>query len=239
MNTVTSDVPLPDGLWAQIEKVAGEGKAVPGAEPKEEHKDEKPKPKAPSSTGEVPSKFMGIKVYLVEDTPGILGGRNYELQFGEGGGELDFKDFVADKTGNFKIAIEPQLPIPAPPKDEHGEAKPEGEAKAEPVPVEIPEPGQLKIFYLSNAIRRSYDNETLGGGCRNYYDITTYFDKSMKADGIAATTTAARHVSALAGTYFFAQNWGSKIYLAHLTIKDSRFRDLQCKPIVKKEKPNH
>ncbi len=153
-----------------------------------------------------PTKFFGIRVFLSEKNRGILGGTNHELVYGEGGGELDLADFLQTKNGSFHIAVEAMI-----------EGRPE-----KPKPVR-------QVFYLSNAVKRHLGNEAVGAGCGTYHDITGFFDGAMKSEGIQANTTAGRHVSTLAGTYFFAIPYEHHLYLAHLTIKDSRFRVLHCR----------
>ena len=176
--------------------------AVPAAE---EHKSDGHGGSKNTSNEPLPTKFMAIKVYLAEKNRGILNGENVELSFHEGGGELDLADFTASKQGSFYIAIEPVFKTP-------DDSKP-----------------KLDVFYLSNAVKRNVEHETFGAGCNTYHKISHFFEKTMKHDGILVNTTAGRHVSQLAGTYFFAIPHGGRLHLAHLTIKDSRFRSLQCR----------
>lgn len=183
MPSTGADVRLPVGLWNKIEAVQrGSDESVTGLE--------------------IESEFMPIKVFLIEKNKGILGGRNHELFFSEGGGEIDLKDFVADQKGTFFIAFEPvAASTDAPPR----------------------------VFYLSNATQRTLGRETLGAGCNKYFELTTAFSVAMKSDGIQANSTDGRHVSALAGTYFFAVPQAGKLHLAQVTIKDSRYRSLHCR----------
>jgi hypothetical protein len=153
-----------------------------------------------------PTKFFGIRVFLSEKNRGILGGVNHELIYGEGGGELDLADFLQSKNGSFYFAIEAMI-----------EGKPDK-----------PKP-ERHVFYLSNAVKRRLGNEAVGAGCGTYHDITGFIDNVMKGEGIQVNTTAGRHVSTLAGTYFFAIPYENHLYLAHLTVKDSRFRVLHCR----------
>ena len=156
--------------------------------------------------GVLPTEFAPLKVYLVEKNRGVLHGINHEIVFGPGGGEIDLQDFVENRKGSFYFAVEfmPDLP------------------------VEKASTGR-KIFFLSNSVRRHNKAETIGNGCHNYYDITTSFDAAMKTDGYALNTTDLRHVSALAGTFFFVMKTEGKLSIAQLTIKDSSHRALQCR----------
>jgi hypothetical protein len=149
----------------------------------------------------LPSEFSPLKVYLIEKNKGILGNENSELQYGPGGGELDLRDYVAPKNGSFYFAVEfmPAL-----------------------------EKAERKVYFLSNSVVRKLGGVTLGSGCEAYYDVTSAFKKAMSHEGFLVNTTGGRHVSALAGTYFFAAASEGKLYLARLTVRDSSQRSLQC-----------
>lgn len=187
MPSSTGDVKIPVGLWEKIEAV---------------HIVEGGGPSKAAGKDEVHTEFMPVKVFLIEKNRGILGGRNHELLFGEGGGEIDLKDFAGAQKGTFYIAFEALV--------EGNEHPP-------------------RVFYLSNAVRRQVGRDAMGAGCKGYYEITSSFAKAMKTDGYQVNTTAARHVSALAGAYFFAISRAGKLHLAQVTIKDSRYRALHCR----------
>lgn len=152
-------------------------------------------------SGEVPTDFMPIKVFLIEKNKGVLGGENHLLSFGPGGGELDLANFLGERQGTFHIAFEIGL--------ERGD-------------------NPFKVFYLSNARKREIDGITYGAGCNTYHDITGFFEKSMKGEGIRVNTTQERYVSVLAGTYFFALSHEGQLRIAQVTIRDSRFRQYHC-----------
>jgi hypothetical protein len=151
-----------------------------------------------------PTEFAPLKVYLIERNRGILGRRNHAISFGNGGGEIDLADFVAPLNGSFYFAAEFLADVP-----------------------EL----QPKIFFLSNGIRRKskQGEESLGAGCDVYLDMSSAFANAMKRDGIVLNTTEARHVSVMAGTYFFVAVHEGKLHLASLHVKDSSRRELQCR----------
>lgn len=151
----------------------------------------------------LPTEFAPLKVFLIEKNRGILRRQNTELAFGPGGGEIDLRDLVESKRGSFYLAFE---------------FMPEADPKAE-----------HKVFFLSNGIRRKRGDEKIGNGCDRYYDVTKAFDKAMKGEGFLLNTTDQRHVSALAGTFFFATKHADKLFLAQLTVKDSGQRALHCR----------
>lgn len=164
-----------------------------------------PKPAGPSTVtmmeSTLPTEFEPLKVFLVERNRGILKRGNTEIQFGPGGGELDLNDFVQDRNGSFYFIVQFMSDAPV---------------------------SQLKVFYLSNALQRSRGADRLGVGCNKYLDITSAFTNAMKAEGFLMNTTDFAHVSALAGTFFFAAAHERKLHLAQLTIKDSSRRSLHC-----------
>lgn len=151
----------------------------------------------------LPTEFAPLKVYLIEKNRGILQRQNVSIEFGPGGGELDLRDLVQNKSGSFRLAVE--FLADAPPE------------------------AVRKVFYLSNSVRRKRGSEVIGNGCNRYYDITSVFTKAMKSKGLLLNTTDQRHVSALAGTYFFAVKHEGKLNLAQLTIRDSGQRALHCR----------
>lgn len=144
--------------------------------------------------GPLPSVFTPIKVYLVEKNRGVLSGGHTEILYGPGGGELDLKDFMGAKNGSFYLAVEFMPEV---------------------------ENVERRIFHLSNSVVRTVGKETLGSGCNTYFEVSKGFEKAMQKDGLLLNSTDKRHLSALAGTLFFAANHEGKLHLAALTVKDS------------------
>jgi hypothetical protein len=149
----------------------------------------------------LPSVFSPVRVYLVEKNQGILTKGHTEIILPAGGGEIDLNEFVQPKNGSFYFTAEflPNL------------------AKAE-----------RRVFFLSGAPERDLQGESFGAGCRTYFDVSSVFNKTVAREGFLVNTTDGRHISALAGTYFFAAAHEGKLYLASLIVKDSVRRKLQC-----------
>ena len=168
-----------------------------GGEPKKEMKEEGPA-KPPQ-----PTVFSPLKVYLIEKNPGILQNGNTQIDFGPGGGEIDFRDFVDPHNGSFYFVADfmPDL-----------------------------EDAVRNVYYLSRAEKRKIGKDTFGAGCESYFNVTTAFTKALKGTGFLVNTTAGRHISALAGSYFFTAAAKGKLYLASLTIRDSADHKFQCPP---------
>ncbi len=182
MPAAAADVRLPTKLWNLFEN--------PNITNNEEADSKKP------------TEFMGLKVFLYERNKGILGGENHLLVFPPGGGEVDFRDLVSEKSGSFYFVAEPKTKIEKP---------------------------NLKVYFLSNSNTRELKGVIVGSGCDSYFDISTAFSKAVAGQGFLLNTTDQRHISATAGTFFFVIDDGQKLHLARLTVKDSRYPAVQCK----------
>ena len=209
LSHVPENVALPRSLWEKIENLinsenenatGGGGEAAKG-EAKKEAKNEG-EGGAKSHKGlSLPTVFAPLKIFLVEKNKGILTRGNTQITFGPGGGDMDLRDFVQDRNGSFSLIVDfvPEL-----------------------------EGAQTHVYFLSNSVIRHHDKEILGSGCNTYFDVSSAFAKAAKLDGFLINTTENRHVSALAGTYFFAAVHERSLYLASLVIRDSSQRKLQC-----------
>lgn len=152
---------------------------------------------------EIPTDFFAFHVYLVEKTKGVLKKGNVDLQFGKGGGVLNLEDFVNDeKRGTFYLGLQPN--------------------------ITYEKSDVFKVFYLSNAKKVKIDGEEFGSGCGHYLEITDFYGKAMKTDGLLLNTSGARYVSQLVGSYFMAVSVKGKLNLSQLTILDSRHKNQHC-----------
>lgn len=145
---------------------------------------------------------LTVTAFLVQKTPGILRDRNWKLNYGPGGGTLDFADYVeAEKRGTFYFIIR----------------------------EELEDYDSLEVWYVSNSQKRKIGTESVGTGCGQYLDISKYYQKEMKKEGFSVNTSDARHVSALAGTYFIIVTKEKQKYIAALEVFDSRLNQLMCR----------
>lgn len=139
-----------------------------------------------------------LKAYLIEETPDVLGKKNFQIQFGGGGGQLDLGDFInTKKAGLWSIAMDV----------EHADDK---EAK-------------LSVFFVSSGKRRKLGGQIFGSGCGRVLEVTTFFKKSMRSRGIEVSSAASRDVSAIGGTFYFVVKKAQKMWLSRLTVLD-RYR---------------
>jgi hypothetical protein len=150
----------------------------------------------------IESDLKPVTVYMIEETRGVLGGRNIKIVFGPGGGDIDLRDFVVEKRGAFRVAFE----------------------FGEDADVKAPK----RIWYLSNAIHRKIGPDWVGAGCNSYMDISTFAKKEMAKDGMLFAVAGDRHVSALAGTFFFSLKRGTRVEVSRVTFSDSSRRKLEC-----------
>jgi hypothetical protein len=203
-----AEVPLPTGLWEKMQAV---GASSGAASAPAEHGGAAAKPASgehESSAGvkpkeEVRTEFSPVTMYMIEKNRGILGGKNLELKFPPGGGELDLSDFVQPLRGSFYVLFqfEPDL-----------------------------EDAARGVFFLSGTGARKIGAETVGVDCNKYLDISSAVANAAKGQGLLVNTTDRRHVSALAGTYFFAAtSKDHKVHIASVILKDRNSRDLECK----------
>ena len=213
LSRAPSEVRLPKELMEKVTEMGdapaggGEGKKEGGGEGGEKKPAEKPAAEGAKEPGPAkppqPTVFAPLRVYLIEKNAGILQNGNTQIDFGPGGGEIDFRDFVDPHNGSFYFVADfmPEL-----------------------------EDAVRNVYYLSRAEKRKIGKDTFGAGCDSYFNVTTAFTKALKGNGFLVNTTAGRHISALAGSYFFTAAAKGKLYLASLTIKDSADHKLQCPP---------
>ncbi len=228
MSRATIDIELPTSLWDRIETVY----KVTSSKAKEESKKEK----KGESKGEVKvegdsddsllledvsKEYVPISVRLSEkpDNKGILQAHDHQLYYGAGGGVLDLADFVENRRGSYYLKVE----FAKTKTEETNEAAVKDFSKE-----------SIRVFYLSNSRRRKWGGKIVGSGCNKYYDITSFFEKSMKGNGLLLNTTDHLDVTSTAGSFFFAVQLNKTLYISQLSVKDSRFNSLQCHPMLNK-----
>jgi hypothetical protein len=152
---------------------------------------------------QVPKRFFSYKLRISEDTPGVLGGENFEIQFPKGGGVLDFGDLPIEKSGSMTFNWE--------------------------FPDGVEGEKNMHVFYLSNAKTRKVDGQSVGSGCNTFYEITSFFFGQRALGGLRVNTAKNRHISFLAGTYIFVKPEFDALLVAQLIVQDNNHRDLLCR----------
>lgn len=203
--SAVGEVRLPEALWKQLidperplKNFLGNSTEAALVSPEDKEKENA----SAIVKSIVETDLRPISVYLIEQSHGVLGGRNHKIQFGPGGGEIDLRDFVQEDRGAFRVVFE---------------FAPELDPKV-----------AKRIWYLSNARKRRLGTDTVGAGCASYMDISTVVNKSLKDDGLLVAIGDGRHVSALAGTFFFSTKNGSRTEVSRVTVYDSSKRALHC-----------
>ncbi len=146
---------------------------------------------------------FSFQVQVLEKTDGVLGGKNYVLDFPPGGGILDLSYYISESTrGSFYLKFNWD--------------------KKEFLP------GMTKVYFVSRSKIREVEGMKLGSGCGHFFDLTSYWQKNMDVEGFFLNTTHDRHLSVLVGNYYFFVIKDGKIFESSIEILDSRHRDLMC-----------
>ncbi len=152
----------------------------------------------------VETELQPVVLYLIEQTRGVLGGRNQRIAFGPGGGDIDLRDFIEQPRGSFRVVFE--------------------------FMTNASEKASRRVWYLSNAKRRRVGPDWVGAGCESFMDITSAVGRANAQEGLLVAIGDDRHVSALAGTFFFAVKDGGRVQVSRISVFDSSKRKLQCRP---------
>jgi hypothetical protein len=195
-----AEVPLPSGLWEKLHNVGSNEPVAAAPEKSGEHG-------SAGATGIKPktepvTEFASVTMFMVEKNEGILGGKNLRLEFPQGGGEIDLADFVQPLNGSFYVLFQFEGKLMDAPRG---------------------------VFFLSGTVPRKVGKDSVGSDCNKYFDITSSVLNAAKGQGLLVNTTDRRHVSALAGTYFFAAMSPDRtVHIASILIRDRNSRDLEC-----------
>jgi hypothetical protein len=146
--------------------------------------------------------FIGLKVRLIEKTPGVLGGRSYEIKAERAGLNIDFARFIKSPRGTFKLSFRPDFDV---------------------------NPEKTKVYFVSRSRKRKISGQILGSGCKSFYDVTDYYLKTMMTEGIEVNVTENRHVSLLSGHFVvLASQEGFVRALTQVSFTDSLHPELIC-----------
>ncbi len=154
--------------------------------------------------------FVGVKVRLVEKTPGILGGKNLEFVSQQSGGlQIDLAQYIKFKKGTFIFSFEPSTKI---------------------------DNVTTQVFFLSDAIAKA-GLQKVGSGCGKFFDITKAYLNKIRDPGIEINVTDGRHVSLLGGSFLMRVSRESGVRaLTQLTMTDSNYPELLCERSTNIEK---
>lgn len=145
--------------------------------------------------------FSDVQIFLVEKNPGVVAGEAVKISLPKGGGTVDLSRFITSKQGTFYVGFEfPEF----------------AEAQAK------------KVIFISNTKKRRIGNQVFGAGCNQILDITDRFMQEMKGEGLKVNTTQERYISVMGGTFLFAAQKGSDVFLAQVTFTHPQQAALFC-----------
>lgn len=145
--------------------------------------------------------FMPLQVRFSELSEGVLKKPAVRYNFSKGGGNIDLKDLVLG-SGSFFLSF------PAEQFDENSEF--------------------LHLYYISNSPVKKIENESFGLGCGKMIDLKKSFSKLQKPEFLKLNTSDLRYLYVTAGMYVFVFKKASQIFMAQLTIFDSRYSKELC-----------
>ena len=145
--------------------------------------------------------FMPLQVRFSELSEGVLKKPAVRYNFPKGGGNIDLKDVVLG-SGSFFLSF------PAEQFDENYEF--------------------LHLYYISNSPVKKIENESFGLGCGKMIDLKKSFSKLQKPEFLKLNTSDLRYLYVTAGMYVFVFKKSSQIFMAQLTIFDSRYSKELC-----------
>ena len=166
----------------------------------------------------VETELKPMAIYLIEEVRGTLGGKHHRIEFGPGGGAIDLRDFVTLERGAFRLVFE---------FDPRTRTEEETKAEAD---------FERKVLFYSNGKRRRSQQgssiEWVGDGCDQWMDVSQSVLRAAKGEGLLFAVADARHVSALAGTFFFSvksPKAPNLVQLSRVTFYDSSRRSYLCR----------
>lgn len=156
-----------------------------------------------SATAEPVYLFIPLEVELWSEPKGVIAQRSKVL-FSNGGGVLDLAHYVKDQ-GSFHLYF-PEEQFESFPQLEH-------------------------LYFISKAPVKKIDNENFGLGCGKWVDIQKNFKELQKDSFLKLNTTKERYIYTASGYYIFVFRKTNQVYLAHLNLLDSRYKDKYCPEI--------
>ena len=148
--------------------------------------------------------FLPIQVKLTGLQNGVVQDEVVQIQFPNGGGNLDLAKFLR-KQGSFQF----EIVHPTNPQD-----------------IEL-----FDVVFVSNMHSREIDNELHGVGCGRAIRLTAQYEKISLKSSIKVNTTDARHLHVIGGQFVLVYKRSNQYYLTHVNIFDSRYTSLQCQSL--------
>ena len=151
---------------------------------------------------QVPRRLLQINVFLREKTPGTLS-ESMRFSLPQGGASVDLADVVNEGKGVFHVDFG------------FGDLTPEQKEK-------------VRVFFVSNSKRFDVHGKTFGGGCGKFFDITSYFHKTIRVQGLELAAADFRYLGQLLGSFFFTFSEPDALFVGSASFVDSRYQDSHC-----------
>jgi len=146
---------------------------------------------------------ISLQVELVTEDPYVFKTtHNFRLMFAEGGGTVDFFDYIAGK-GEFHVRLSPHLVNDNP----------------------------FYLLYVSDSPGKVVEGDEWGNGCGRIYNLSHNARYFIYDQGIKVTSARRHHLHLLAGTYVFFQLVEERLFLGYIHLTDSRFPQFNCRQI--------
>jgi hypothetical protein len=143
---------------------------------------------------------ISLQVELTTNDPFVFKEKvNHRVIFVEGGGTLDFFDFVNGK-GEFYVRLSPHLL----------------------------NDNTFHLLYISDSPGKQVEGSSWGNGCGKIYNLTDSANRFIYDQGIKVTSARRHHLHLLAGTYVFFQLVDERLFLGYIRLIDSRFPQFGC-----------
>ncbi len=143
---------------------------------------------------------IAVSVEMYSESQVVFrGGLNYKLNFVEGGGQVDFFDYMSGK-GPFNLRMLPDF-------QEEG----------------------FHLLYVSDSPGKVEEGQTWGNGCGKIFDLSEKVDLFTGDLGVSLTASRRQYMHLLAGTYVFFQLIEDRVYLGYIRLTDSRYPSFECK----------
>lgn len=146
---------------------------------------------------------LELEIDLKPSGSGHVLEQGVRFQVPASGGSLDLAKVIPDSRGTFHM----QFKV----KDDEGA-------------------GRIRVFYLSNAVRRQVFDQDHGAGCDKWMELTSWFMKQLKKP-LELAATEQSYVSVVSGVWIFAVLKDTHLNMATLNISDSRFPRRLCQAV--------
>lgn len=144
---------------------------------------------------------LPFSVKLSSESLDVLTHPYLQIDFDHGGGKLDLKNYLIG-SGTFVMSF----PL-----------------------TQFKENLSIQgIYYLSQAPQKNIDGESFGLGCGKMLDLLPKAKLLEKDNFLKLNTTNLRYLYVVSGYYVFVLRNKNQIYITHLNVTDSRYKDSLC-----------